>query len=99
MLNRFRPGPFTVMLVEAALLGLFFVQALRFLIGMLYTRTAGASLLSALNAIGVQPLVDSAPGQAQVNAEISFTIAMLALPLFALILIRWRAVPSCCRSA
>ncbi len=92
MLNRFRPGPFTFMLVESALLGLFFVQALRFLIGMLYTRTAGASLLTALNAIGVQPLVDSAPSQAQVNAEISFTIAMLALPLFALILIRWRAV-------
>ena len=46
-------------------------------------------LLAALNAIGVQPLVDSAPSQAQVNAEIAFTIAMLALPLAALFLV-WR---------
>ena len=92
MLKRLRPGPFTLMLVESALLGLFFVQSLRFLIGMLYTRTAGASLLTALNAIGVQPLLDSAPSQAQVNSEIAFTIAMLALPLLALILIRWRSV-------
>lgn len=92
MLKRLRPSPFTLMLAESALLGLFFVQALRFLIGMLYTRTAGASLLAALNAIGVQPLVDSAPSQAQVNAEIAFTIAMLALPLLALLLIRWRPV-------
>ena len=92
MLKRLRLGPSSLMLVESALLGLFFVQALRFLIGMLYTRTAGASLLAALNAIGVQPLVDSAPSQAQVNAEIAFTIAMLALPLLALLLIRWRSV-------
>ena len=92
MLKRLRLGPSSLMLVESALLGLFFVQALRFLIGMLYTRTAGASLLAALNAIGAQPLVDSAPSQAQVNAEIAFTIAMLALPLLALLLIRWRSV-------
>jgi len=92
MLKRLRLGPTSLMLVEAALLGLFFVQALRFLIGMLYTRTAGASLLAALNVIGVQPLVDSAPSQAQVNAEIAFTIAMLALPLLALLLVRWRSV-------
>lgn len=92
MLKRLRLGPSSLMLVESALLGLFFVQALRFLIGMLYTRTAGASLLSALNAIGVQPLVDSAPSQAQVNAEVAFTVAMLALPLLALLLVRWRPV-------
>ena len=91
MLRRFRPGPTTLMLVEATLLGLFFVQALRFLIGMLYTRTAGASLAAALNAIGIQPLLDSAPSQAQVNAEIAFTIGAMALPLLALVLVRFRS--------
>ncbi len=80
------------MVIEAALLGLFFVQSLRFLIGMLYTRTAGASLVTALTAIGIQPLADSAPTPAQVNSEIAFTIAMLALPLLALVLIRFRAL-------
>ncbi|HYO87417.1 MAG TPA: endonuclease/exonuclease/phosphatase family protein [Candidatus Limnocylindrales bacterium] len=92
MLKRLRLGPQALMVIEAALLGLFFVQALRFLIGMLYTRTAGASLVTALAAIGVQPLADSAPTPAQVNAEIAFTIAVLALPLLALVLIRFHAL-------
>ncbi len=92
MLRRLRPGPQTLMLVEAALLGLFFVQALRFLIGMLYTRTAGVALVSALNAISIQPLADSAPSPGQVNAEIAFTIAVMALPLVSLLVIRSRAL-------
>jgi endonuclease/exonuclease/phosphatase family metal-dependent hydrolase len=92
MLNRIRLRPQALMVIEAALLGLFFVQSLRFLIGMLYTRTAGASLVTALNAIGITPPADSAPSLAQVNAEIAFTIAMLALPLLALLLIRFRTV-------
>lgn len=92
MLKRFRLGPQALMVIEAALLGLFFVQSLRYLIGMLYTRTAGASLVTALAAIGITPAVGSAPDPAQVNAEIAFTIAMLALPLLALVLIRFRAL-------
>lgn len=92
MLKRFRLGPQALMVIEAALLGLFFVQSLRYLIGMLYTRTAGASHVTALAAIGITPAAGSAPEPDQVYAEITFTIAIFALPLLALVLIRFRAL-------
>lgn len=78
-------------IVEAALIGIFFVQALRFLIGSLYARTASASLFPALD----PNLVDSSlPGlvePATVSGEISFLVYMLALPLLTVLIgrINW----------
>ncbi len=68
--------------IEVALVGLFFVQALRRLPGLLLNRSAGASLFEAEaagNPAAPQGMVDPA----QFSGEIVFLLLMLALPLLA----------------
>jgi endonuclease/exonuclease/phosphatase family metal-dependent hydrolase len=89
MLRRLKPTPQALMWLEAGLIGLFFIQALRFLVGMLYTRTAGASLSLTLQGLGI-PAPATAPDPAIVQQEISVALAMLALPLLGLLLTRAR---------
>lgn len=89
MLRRLKPTPQALMWLEAGLIGLFFIQALRFLAGMLYTRSAGASLTLTLQGLGIPPLT-GAPDPALVQREISFALAMLGLPLIGLLLSRVR---------
>ena len=76
-------------ILEAGFTGLFFVQAVRFLIGMLYSRVAGASAVPALQAAQI-PITGPAVDPALVNTEITFLLYMIALPLITLILGRFR---------
>jgi hypothetical protein len=78
-------------LLEAGLVGLFFVQAIRFLIGMLYSRVAGASAVTALQAAQV-PLEGNFVDPALVTTEVTFLLYLLALPLITLVLGRVRAL-------
>ena len=78
-------------LLEAGLTGLFFVQAIRFLIGMLYSRIAGASAVTALQAAQV-PLEGNFVDPALVTTEVSFLVYLMALPLITLVLGRVRAL-------
>lgn len=70
---------------------MFFVQSIRFLIGMIYSHIAGASTVTALSLSGI-PIETSVPvpDPALVNSEITFLIYMLALPLITLLLGRVR---------
>ncbi len=78
-------------IIEAGLTGLFFVQAVRFLIGMLYGRIAGASAVTALQAAQI-PITGPAVDPALVTTEVSFLLYMIALPLLTLILGRVRVM-------
>lgn len=78
-------------LLEAGLTGLFFVQALRFLIGMIYSRVAGASAVTALQAAQI-PITGPAVDPALVTTEVSFLLYMIALPLLTLIFGRVRVL-------
>ncbi|MBK8032517.1 MAG: hypothetical protein IPK17_24165 [Chloroflexi bacterium] len=78
-------------ILEAGLMGLFFVQSIRFLIGMIYSRIAGASAVTALTMSGIT--IDAPiriPDPALVNSEVTFLIYMLALPLITLLFGRVR---------
>jgi endonuclease/exonuclease/phosphatase family metal-dependent hydrolase len=72
-------------LIEAALIGLFFVQAVRFLYGTLYAHLSSASLVlltSNISALGAEPgVVDVL----EVQNELIITGAMLLLPLLVVI--------------
>ncbi len=78
-------------ILEAGLIGLFFIQAVRFLIGMLYSRIAGASAVTALQAAQI-PIGGAAVDPALVSTEITFLIYMVALPALTLILGRFRVI-------
>lgn len=84
--------PQHLMLVEASLMGLFFIQALRFLVGMVYTRAAGAVTIQALNAVGLPITSSTAPDPATVYNEITFLLYCLLLPLLAVALGRFQAL-------
>jgi endonuclease/exonuclease/phosphatase (EEP) superfamily protein YafD len=70
----------TLRIVEAGLIGLFFIQALRFLIGMLYSQFAGVSAAFSEAAVSSEAL----------SGDITLLVYMLALPLLALVLGRVR---------
>ncbi len=78
-------------MLEAGLIGLFFVEALRFLIGMLYSRVAGASAVTALQAAQI-PVTSAAIDPALVSTEITFLIYMIVLPAITLLVGRFRAI-------
>lgn len=76
--------------VEAVLIGVFFVQALRFLIGMVYSRMGGLSVVTGLDPAAVPPGTPGAVNPGVVSSEISFLVYMLAVPLLGLVFGRWR---------
>src|SRR3972149_3054045 len=82
-------------ILEAALMGAFFMQGVRFVVGALYSRTASAAIVSALDPAAVA--TNTAPGIVQpitITGEIGFLGLMVGLPLLAMILgkMRWMAV-------
>lgn len=77
-------------MLEAGLMGLFFIQALRFLIGMLYSRTASASLVSAYVPGTLNPNLPGLVDPSLVSQEIALVGLIIALPLLTLILGRVR---------
>ncbi|MGJ3237826.1 MAG: endonuclease/exonuclease/phosphatase family protein [Anaerolineae bacterium] len=80
-----RLRPYTVLL-EAGLIGLFFIQALRYLIGALYSRVASASLVSAYAEGSYDPQIPGIVDPSVVSNEILFLGVMLALPLLSLLI-------------
>lgn len=76
--------------IEATLIGLFFIQALRFLIGSLYARIASASLYPALNPNLINRALPGLVEPATVNNELTFLVYVLVLPLLTLIVGRFR---------
>ncbi len=91
MLKRLQPQLF--MIFEAGFIGLFFVQAMRFLIAMLYSRTAGASVVSALS-LSSFTLPDPLPiDPSLVATELSTLLALLILPLIGMFIAQWSFMP------
>ena len=90
MLARLRT--YTV-LIEAGLLGLFFVQALRFAIGALYSRVASASLLSSYAEGTYNPDIVGIVDPSVVSNEIMLIGVVVALPLLSLLIGRFRLAP------
>ncbi len=76
--------------IEAALVGLFFVQALRFLIGTVYAHAGSASLYPLLDLARVDPNLPGLVEPSTVNGELTFLAYMLALPLLILFIGRVR---------
>ncbi len=77
-------------ILEAALIGLFFVQALRLLIGLLYSRIAGATVSTDQIVSGAinSPVIDPAI----VGREVALLGLVIALPALTLILGRVRGL-------
>ena len=94
MRNRLRLRLQQVFILEAALVGLFFISATRFLIGMIYSRAGGASIVLSLDPATIPAGIPGAVDASTVTNEIVFLVYMLALPLVALILgrIRWLTI-------
>ncbi len=92
MQNRSRLQALTFL--EAGLIGIFFVQALRLLVGLLYSRFASASLVTALNPADIDFAFSSIVEPATFSSELGFLVYMLALPLLTLLLgrVRWLIV-------
>lgn len=90
MRNRLRLQFENLHVLEAALVGVFFVSALRFLIGMVYSRIGGASLSLVIDPATIPADFPGVVEPAVVQNEISFVVYMLALPLLALVLGRFR---------
>ncbi len=88
-----RLQPHHLAIIESGLVGVFFIQAVRFLIGMIYSRVAGASAVSALQAAAI-PIETSVPvpDPALVGSELTFLIYMLFLPALTLLFGRFRAL-------
>lgn len=72
--------------LESALIGLFFIEALRFLVGMLYSRVAGASTVLTLYSLNVPIESVTAPNPSLVQTEITISIYLLLLPLIGVLL-------------
>jgi endonuclease/exonuclease/phosphatase (EEP) superfamily protein YafD len=87
MIKRLLP-PQLLPALEASLVALFFVQALRFAIGTYYGRVAGAAVAGVLD----PSLTTGVPSPATVSSEVTFLIYMLLLPLLAVVLGRVRAL-------
>ncbi len=91
MRNRLRLRLQQVFIIEAALMGVFFISATRFLIGMIYSRVGGASIVLSLDPATIPAGIPGAIDATTVTNEIMFLVYMLVLPLLALLLgrIRW----------
>src|SRR5690606_8723670 len=79
-----------LVIIEASLVGLFFIQALRFVIGMIYARVASASLYPALNPALIDPNMPGLVSPETVSGELSFLVYVLVLPLITLVAGKFR---------
>ncbi len=80
-----------LMHVEAASIGVFFVQSLRYLIGSLYSRIASALLHPALNPDLIDPALPGLVDPTTVNNELTLLFYVILLPLITIIVgrLRW----------
>lgn len=72
-------------LLEATLIGVFFIQALRFLIGSLYSRIGSATLYPAIDPVLLDPSIPGLIDPATVTNEVLLLVYVLFLPLLALL--------------
>jgi len=89
MRNRFNLQQLQIL--EAGLIGIFFIQAVRLLIGLLYSRFASAALVSALDPASIDRTIPGIVEPSTLTSEVSFLVYMLALPLLSILLgrVRW----------
>jgi endonuclease/exonuclease/phosphatase family metal-dependent hydrolase len=94
MRSRLRLRPQQLYILEAALVGVFFVSALRFLIGMLYSQIGSASITLGLDPAALPTDIPGIVSAGAVQSEISFLVYMLVLPLLTLLFgrIKWLIV-------
>ncbi|MFN8530910.1 MAG: hypothetical protein U0670_20080, partial [Anaerolineae bacterium] len=90
MFKRFRLQPAFFTTLEAGVIGLFFIQAIRLLIGLLYSRVAGATALSAIDPALILPGTPIPADPQTITNELTFLGLMLALPLVALLIGQFR---------
>lgn len=76
--------------LEAGLVGLFLIQALRAAIALVYGRVASASIYPAIDLTLVDPVTAGLISPAVVRGEMILLAAGLALPLLTLFFGRWR---------
>ncbi|MCA9913749.1 MAG: hypothetical protein KC496_10390, partial [Anaerolineae bacterium] len=77
-------------LLETGILGLFFVQSLRMLIGYLYSRTASAALVTAYPQGSIPETIAGIVSPQAISNEIIWLGLMIALPVLALVIGRWK---------
>lgn len=82
----------TYFLIEATTIGVFFIQALRFLIGSLYARVGSAAQYDALDPALIDPNALGLVETSTISNEISLLVYLLALPLIALIIGRFNGL-------
>ncbi|RMG82822.1 MAG: hypothetical protein D6712_14030, partial [Chloroflexi bacterium] len=78
--------PIALQVFEAGVISLFFVQALRFLIGGLYSHISSAAITTVLPPESIPTGARGVVDAATVSTEITLLGVMFALPLLALIL-------------
>lgn len=81
-----------VQIIEAALIGVFFIQALRLFIGLVYSQIASASLVSALDPAAIDRATPGFIDPAALSNQLALVGYLLLLPLLALIMGRVRAL-------
>ncbi len=86
----FRLRPQHLYTLEAVLTGVMFLQALRFLVPMLYSRIEGAAVVASLPADILTPEMLTAANPAVVSVEITLLLLVLLLPVLAVPLARLR---------
>jgi endonuclease/exonuclease/phosphatase family metal-dependent hydrolase len=79
-----------LLVLETALVGVFFVQGLRYLIGALYAGFGSASLVAVLDSSLIPAGTPGAILPSVFSNQVSFVVYMLVLPLLALFMRRWR---------
>jgi endonuclease/exonuclease/phosphatase family metal-dependent hydrolase len=79
-----------LLVLETALVGVFFVEALRYLIGALYAGFGSASLVAVLDSSLIPAGTPGAILPSVFSNQVSLLAYMLVLPLLALFLRRWR---------
>src|SRR5687768_12835626 len=94
MRSRLRLRPQQLYILEAALVGVFFVSALRFLIGMLYSQIGSASITLGLDPAALPTDIPGVVSAGTVQSEVSLLVYMLVLPLLTLLFgrIKWLIV-------
>lgn len=96
MIRRFRAlfPPVLFASLEAALMGLFFVQSLRLMIGLLYSRTSSAALISTFPEGVVPPTVPGYVSADALSVELGFLGVLFGLPILMTLFsrFRWAAV-------
>jgi len=89
MLKRLNLFPLLTAL-EAGVIGLFFIQALRLLIGLLYSNIGGATVLSGIDPAAIPPGTPVSADPTTVTNQVTLLAYLLALPLASLLIGQFR---------